>query len=154
MQDKLRKILKYYGEEVQAKKYIEELSELMIAIIKGDIKNIKEEIADVRVMTKQVLMFKCVDIKDYKCWKEYVYKKMEYLKDAEIEKKLQSEILDIQQGMLTVKITCVVDCVAVLEYLLDRYMDINNISKEEIEKEMERKINRQLERMEREKVNK
>lgn len=41
MQDKLRKILKYYGEEAEAKKYMEELSELMIEIIKGDLKKYK-----------------------------------------------------------------------------------------------------------------
>ena len=154
MQEKLRKILNHYREEAQTKKYIEELSELMIAIIKGDIKNIKEEIADVKVMTKQVLMFENIDIEEYKKWKKH-FKENERGMDSErTERFLEMQILIIQRCILIKDKYKTSSEIAALECLLDRYMDINNISKEEIEKEMERKINRQLERIEREKVNK
>lgn len=152
MQDKLRKILEYYGEDAQAKKSREELSELTIGIIKKDLENIKEEIADVKVMTKQVLMFDGTDKQRYKRVKRGIF---EYYKDFEagaVENELQLQILEVQKCLI--RSVLVEFSVIALECLLDRYMDINNISKEEIEKEMERKINRQLERIEREKVNK
>lgn len=151
MQDKLRKILKYYGEEAQAKKYIEELSELMIAIIKGDIKNIKEEIADVKVMTKQFLEFDNIDLQEYEdcgIWIDFI---SSGTPDGSVEQNLKLEIADILRGLVLNKRNCLIEFICGFECYLERYMDINNISKEEIEKEMERKINRQLERIEREK---
>ncbi|WP_338630841.1 hypothetical protein [Clostridium baratii] len=153
MQDKLRKILKYYGEEAQAKKSREELSELTIGLIKEDTENIKEEIADVKVMTKQLLMFEDMNLEVYKEWKNY-FERMKPENDKErIERTLSVILVVIQERILLEEIWEIGEDIAALEYYLDRYMDINNISKEEIEKEMERKINRQLERIEREKVN-
>ncbi|WP_338631332.1 hypothetical protein [Clostridium baratii] len=154
MQDKLRKILNHYGEEAQSKKYIEKLSELMIAIIKGDIKNIIEEIADVKVMTKQFLMFNNIDLQEYEDCGIWIDFMSSDTPDEEVEQKLELEIADILRGLVLNKRNYLIEFICGFEYYLDRYMDINNISKEEIEKEMERKINRQLERIEREKVNK
>ena len=42
------------GKEHQTIKAIEELAELIQALAKGDIENIKEEIADVRIMLEQI----------------------------------------------------------------------------------------------------
>ena len=47
-------IADHYGKENQTIKVIEELAELIQALAKGDIENIKEEIADVRVMLEQI----------------------------------------------------------------------------------------------------
>lgn len=51
---KTKAIADYYGKEHQTIKTIEELAELIQALAKGDIENIKEEIADVRVMLEQI----------------------------------------------------------------------------------------------------
>ena len=51
---KIKAIADYYGKEHQTIKAIEELAELIQALAKGDIENIKEEIADVRVMLEQI----------------------------------------------------------------------------------------------------
>ena len=51
---KTKAIADYYGKEHQTIKAIEELAELIQALAKGDIENIKEEIADVRVMLEQI----------------------------------------------------------------------------------------------------
>lgn len=47
-------IADYYGKEHQTIKAMEELAELIQALAKGDLENIKEEIADVRVMLEQI----------------------------------------------------------------------------------------------------
>ena len=47
-------IADHYGKENQTIKAIEELAELIQALAKGDIENIKEEIADVRVILEQI----------------------------------------------------------------------------------------------------
>ena len=46
---KTKAIADHYGKEHQTIKAMEELAELIQALAKGDIENIKEEIADVRV---------------------------------------------------------------------------------------------------------
>lgn len=51
---KIKAIADYYGKEHQTIKAIEELAELIQALAKGDTENIKEEIADVRVMLEQI----------------------------------------------------------------------------------------------------
>ena len=51
---KTKAIADHYGKEHQTIKAIEELAELIQALAKGDIENIKEEIADVRVMLEQI----------------------------------------------------------------------------------------------------
>lgn len=53
-------IADHYGKENQTIKAIEELAELIQALAKGDIENIKEEIADVRVMLEQIEYLYCV----------------------------------------------------------------------------------------------
>ena len=50
---KTKAIADHYGKEHQTIKAIEELAELIQALAKGDTDNIKEEIADVRVMLEQ-----------------------------------------------------------------------------------------------------
>jgi len=56
MQLQIRQILNHYGVENQKKKAIEELSELIRAITRDDLKNIIEEIADVEIMISQLKM--------------------------------------------------------------------------------------------------
>ena len=51
---KIKAIADHYGKEHQTIKAMEELAELIRALAKGDIENIKEEIADVRVMLEQL----------------------------------------------------------------------------------------------------
>ena len=56
-------ILSIYGEEAQAKKIIEELAELQRAIVREDVDNIHEEIADVLIMLEQLMAFEAIDTK-------------------------------------------------------------------------------------------
>jgi NTP pyrophosphatase (non-canonical NTP hydrolase) len=48
-----RKVWEHYGEEAQTKKLVEELAELITAIARDDIRAIREEMADVKVMIMQ-----------------------------------------------------------------------------------------------------
>lgn len=52
----LRKAIDHYGKDNQVKKSIEEMAELTKALCKGDVENIKEEIADVQIMLYQLQM--------------------------------------------------------------------------------------------------
>lgn len=52
----LRKAIDHYGKDNQVKKSVEEMAELTKALCKGDLENIKEEIADVHVMLWQLQM--------------------------------------------------------------------------------------------------
>lgn len=61
--NRVKFILNIYGEEAQAKKVIEELAELQRAIVKEDVDNIHEEIADVLIMLEQLMAFEVIDTK-------------------------------------------------------------------------------------------
>lgn len=61
--NRIRFILNIYGEEAQAKKVIEELAELQRAIVREDVENIHEEIADVLIMLEQLMAFEAIDTK-------------------------------------------------------------------------------------------
>lgn len=62
MQDKLKEIIKFYGEDNQELKAIEEMSELTKAILKGNVNDIKQEMADVFVMILQLkIIYKISD---------------------------------------------------------------------------------------------
>ena len=61
--NRIRFILNIYGEEAQAKKVIEELAELQRAIVREDVDNIHEEIADVLIMLEQLMAFEVIDTK-------------------------------------------------------------------------------------------
>ena len=52
----MRAAINHYGEGAQVKKAIEELGELIVALAKEDIPNIKDEIADVGIMLDQLCM--------------------------------------------------------------------------------------------------
>ncbi len=52
----LQKAIDHYGKDNQVKKSIEEMAELTKALCKGDVENIKEEIADVQIMLYQLQM--------------------------------------------------------------------------------------------------
>lgn len=56
MNNKLLKILKYYGEELQQGQMREEMQELDVAIKKKDRENYIEELADVFVVGAQLVM--------------------------------------------------------------------------------------------------
>lgn len=53
----VEEILNYYGEEAQALKTVEELAELQRAIVRQDLGNMEEEIADVFIMLIQLTKF-------------------------------------------------------------------------------------------------
>ena len=46
-------IFNHYGKQAQERQLIQELGELIVAITKGDLENIIEEMADVQVMIDQ-----------------------------------------------------------------------------------------------------
>ena len=48
-----RKVWEHYGSEVQTKKLVEELAELITAIARDDMRGVREEMADVEVMIMQ-----------------------------------------------------------------------------------------------------
>lgn len=54
--ERLARIAVHYGKNPQSLKCCEECAELIQAIIKGDVKHIAEEIADVEIMTEQLKM--------------------------------------------------------------------------------------------------
>lgn len=61
--NRVKFILSIYREEAQAKKVIEELAELQRAIVREDVDNIHEEIADVIIMLEQLMAFEAIDTK-------------------------------------------------------------------------------------------
>lgn len=48
-----RKVWEHYGKEAQTKKLVEELAELITAIAREDVRAVREEMADVKVMIMQ-----------------------------------------------------------------------------------------------------
>ena len=52
----MRTALKHYGKSKQVKKAIEKLGELIVALAKEDLTNIKDEIADVGIMLDQLCL--------------------------------------------------------------------------------------------------
>ena len=72
MEEKLNKILEYYGEEIEANQLVQELAELIVGITKWDVENIHEEIADVEITLEYLKNFEAIDkskindIKEYK----------------------------------------------------------------------------------------
>lgn len=79
MQDKLEEIFNHYGYNNQRKKLIEECSELIRAIVRNDDENFIEELADVAILTEQILnhFFK---------YKEKFTKTKEYKIDRQLER--------------------------------------------------------------------
>ena len=53
-----RIIFNHYGKQAQERQLIQELGELIVAITKGDLENIIEEMADVQVMIDQFALYK------------------------------------------------------------------------------------------------
>ena len=57
--ERLKKIIEHYGEEAQIKKAAEEFAELIRALMREDMENITEEMADARIMLDQLeIIFK------------------------------------------------------------------------------------------------
>ena len=52
----MRAAINHYGKNNQVKKAIEELGELIVALAKGDLTSIKDEIADVGIMLDQLCL--------------------------------------------------------------------------------------------------
>lgn len=70
----LRQAIDTYGRDAQIIKAIEELSELIKALCKGDIDEIIDETADVAIMLQQILMIKGIEFETdnrvgYKIWR-------------------------------------------------------------------------------------
>lgn len=54
MQELIKQIAVHYGYDHQAKQCAQECAELIVALTKGDMENVAEEIADVEVMIAQI----------------------------------------------------------------------------------------------------
>ncbi len=74
--NEIKKILLHFGNKNQKKKVIEELSELIKAIIKDNRKNIIEEIADVEIMLEQLKMIYLIDFHEIQSIKDEKIKKV------------------------------------------------------------------------------
>lgn len=152
MKEKLKEILNYYGEESQANQLIQELSELIVAITKNDEENIKEEVADVLVMLNQFLEFEGVNTSSYikLRFSEFKIK----VENELLEDKLKLTILKVQEHVLKQDNINAVLNIAKLEVLISRYLVYREMNIKEICDVAENKVDRQLRRIEREKVNK
>lgn len=152
MKEKLKEILNYYGEESQANQLIQELSELIVAITKNDKENIKEEVADILVMLNQFLEFEGVNTSSYikLRFSEFKIK----VENELLEDKLKLTILKVQEHVLKQDNINAVLNIAKLEVLISRYLVYREMNIKEIYDIAENKVDRQLRRIEREKVNK
>lgn len=84
---RIRYIADYYGKEAQSKKLIEELSELIRALVRADNDNITEEIADVEIMIAQIKYLytkSCDDIINFKLDRQI----------GRIEQEINKKVLD------------------------------------------------------------
>lgn len=78
-----RKIFEHYGMEKQKLQFIQELSELIQAITKGDADNFIEELADVQVMIDQFIIANHVlDIKYKKIMLEKVRRQIKRIEEG------------------------------------------------------------------------
>lgn len=84
--EKAKDILEFYGKEVEIKKTIEELGELITAIAKGDRENITEEIADVCICINHICDI--YDIKEEEIKKTIDFKINRQLQRMRKEKKI------------------------------------------------------------------
>ena len=152
MKEKLKEILNYYGEESQANQLIQELSELIVAITKNDKENIKEEVADILVMLNQFLEFEGVNTSSYikLRFSEFKIK----VENELLEDKLKLTILKVQEHVLKQDNINAVLNIAKLDVLISRYLVYREMNIKEIYDIAENKVDRQLRRIEREKVNK
>ena len=152
MKEKLKEILNYYGEESQANQLIQELSELIVAITKNDKENIKEEVADILVMLNQFLEFEGVNTSSYIKLRFSEFKIR--VENELLEDKLKLTILKVQEHVLKQDNINAVLNIAKLEVLISRYLVYREMNIKEIYDIAENKVDRQLRRIEREKVNK
>lgn len=152
MKEKLKEILNYYGEESQANQLIQELSELIVAITKNDKENIKEEVADILVMLNQFLEFEGVNTSSYIKLRFSEFKIR--VENELLEDKLKLTILKVQEYVLKQDNINAVLNIAKLEVLISRYLVYREMNIKEIYDIAENKVDRQLRRIEREKVNK
>ena len=152
MKEKLKEILNYYGEESQANQLIQELSELIVAITKNDEENIKEEVADILVMLNQFLEFEGVNTSSYIKLRFSEFKIR--VENELLEDKLKLTILKVQEHVLKQDNINAVLNIAKLEVLISRYLVYREMNIKEIYDIAENKVDRQLRRIEREKVNK
>ena len=86
MADLYDRAILVFGVESQKRKAIEELSELIRAIVRGDdIENIIEEIADVEIMCEQIARIYDIPSMQQLRMKRYKLKRLERLVDEKIK---------------------------------------------------------------------
>ena len=65
----MRAAINHYGEGAQVKKAIEELGELIVALAKEDLTNIKDELTDVGIMIDQLFLILYYDLRSRRQYK-------------------------------------------------------------------------------------
>ncbi|MCR6516306.1 hypothetical protein M4I33_15685 [Clostridium sp. LY3-2] len=152
MDEKLKEILDYYGEEAQANQLVQELAELVVGITKGDLENIKEEIADVEVMTEQFCLFKAVSSEMVESFRKLSERKI--IIDPYIsEEKLISTILKLSLAVVNQDIESSILLFTEFEIVLKYYKKYKEVNNDEIESIKIKKMERQLKRIESKKRN-
>lgn len=147
MEEKIKEILNFYGEEAQANQLVQELAELVVGITKEDIENIKEEIADIEVMMAQFCLFKAVSSEMLESFRRLSERKI--IIDPYIStEKLIISILKLATSIVSQEIESSVLLVTEVEVILKHYKKYKEISDDEIEKIKTSKIERQLKRIE------
>ncbi|MGL4730003.1 MAG: hypothetical protein ACRCW0_00280 [Clostridium sp.] len=147
MEEKIKEILNFYGEEAQANQLVQELAELVVGITKDDIENIKEEIADIEVMMAQFCLFKAVSSEMLESFRRLSERKI--IIDPYIStEKLIISILKLATSIVSQEIESSVLLVTEVEVILKHYKKYKEISDDEIEKIKTSKIERQLKRIE------
>ena len=149
MKDKLKKVLNEYGEEGQANQFAQECAELIVALTKYDKENIKEEIADVKVMIEQFKMFEAIRESQYayECIREFYNNTLDLNKECVIET-LECALAKVIFAIKKESPLKAVLNTAILEINLKKYIEFKNIDNKEIEKIIDYKIKRQLKRIE------
>lgn len=147
-EEKIIFIKEYYGEEAQANQAVQELAELIIGITKNDLENIKEEIADVEIMIEQFKLFKSINIDTYNEFKESIKTNKKHILQGVLENNLQLICLELAANIKNEDSFRAITNISKLEILISAFIDMRNINRNEIEEIKDRKLKRQIKRIE------
>lgn len=146
--EKIIFIKEYYGEEAQANQAIQELAELVIGITKNDLENIKEEIADVEIMIEQFKLFKAINRSTYNEFKESIKANKINISKGDIDHNLQLTCLELATDIENEDSFRAITNISKLEIIISAFINMKNISRNEIEEIKDRKLKRQIKRIE------
>lgn len=146
--EKIIFIKEYYGEEAQSNQAVQELAELVIGITKNDLENIKEEIADVEIMIEQFKLFKAINISTYNKFKESIKVNKININKEDINHNLKLTCLHLATDIENEDSFRAIINISKLEILICAFINIKNINRNEIEEIKEKKLKRQIKRIE------